>query len=128
MATESIESLLTEIEAKREECDTLVEKAEALALEIASIERQVNDKLKRYGFTMQPVVASSEPEQQVVTTWRDLRVGDVVWWAGDSNHNCGEYTVKGIESEYYSGCCSIHLACGEWIDIEAEEWRFIHRP
>ena len=128
MPSESIESLLAEIKAKYEEHDELVVKVDALAIEITSIEQQVNNMLKEYGFSLYPVATSSEPEQPVITDWRDLCAGDVVLWAGDSNHNCGEYTVKGIESEDYAGCCSIHLACGEWIDIEAEEWRFIRRP
>ena len=78
MPSESIESLLAEIKAKREKRDALVAKADALALEIASIEQRVNDKLKEYGFALFQLAAASEPEQLAITDWRDLRVGDVI--------------------------------------------------
>ena len=78
MPSETIESLLTEIKAKREKHSELVVKAEALALEIAKVEQQVDDKLKKYGFSLYPVASSSETEQPVITDWRDLRVGDVI--------------------------------------------------
>jgi len=78
MPDETIESLLSEIKAKREERDVLVAKAEVLALEISGIELQVNDKLKEYGFVVLALSAPSEPEQPEITDWRDLRVGDVV--------------------------------------------------
>ena len=78
MPSETIESLLAEIKAKREEHGELVVKVDALAIEITSIEQQVNDKLKEYGFSLYPIAASSEIGQTVITDWRDLRVGDVV--------------------------------------------------
>lgn len=78
MPSESIESLLAEIKAKREKRDALVAKADALALEIASIEQRINDKLKEYGFAIFQLAAASEPEQLAITDWRDLRVGDVI--------------------------------------------------
>lgn len=76
--SESTESLLAEIKAKCEEHDALVAKSDALELEIASIEQQVNDKLNEYGFAISRVAASLESEQPVITDWRDLRVGDVI--------------------------------------------------
>lgn len=78
MPSETIESLLGEIKAKQEEHDALVAKAEALALKIASIEQQVNDKLKKYGAVLSPLNASSKAEQPVITDWHDLKVGDVI--------------------------------------------------
>ena len=59
MSTESIESLLAEIKAKREEHTTLVTKADTLALDIANVEQQVNAKLKKYGFAMSSITAAS---------------------------------------------------------------------
>ena len=78
MPSETIESLLAEIKTKREEHGELVAKVDALVLEITSIEQQVNNKLKEYGFSLYPVASSSETEQPVITDWRDLRVGDVI--------------------------------------------------
>ena len=71
MPSETIESLLAEIKAKREEHDELVVKVDALAIEITSIEQQVNDKLKEYGFSLYPVATSSEAEQPVITGGKD---------------------------------------------------------
>lgn len=71
MHTESIESLLAEIKDKREAHAALVTKAEALAIEIASIEQQVNDKLNEHGFTMYPL---SAPSELVDTPWK---IGDI---------------------------------------------------
>ena len=105
MPSETIESLLTEIKAKREKRDALVAKAEVLALEIASIEQRVNDKLKEYGFAMFQLAAASEPEQLAITDWRDLRVGDVIecvtygderddpWSGGWATQNIGTQQV-----------------------------------
>ena len=73
MRSDSIESLLAEIKAKREEHDTLVAKSEELVLEISSIEQQVNYKLKEYGFAMSPVAAPSETTQPIITDWRDFQ-------------------------------------------------------
>ena len=50
MPSETIESLLAEIKAKREEHGELVAKVDALVLEIDSIEQQISNKLKEYGF------------------------------------------------------------------------------
>ena len=78
MPSETIESLLAEIKAKREEHGELVAKVDALVLEITSIEQQVDSKLKGYGFSLYPIASSSETEQPVITDWRDLQVGDVI--------------------------------------------------
>ena len=78
MPSETIESLLAEIKAKREEHDELVVKTKALALVIACTEQQVANKLKEYGFMISPITTPSEPEQPVITDWRDLQVEDVI--------------------------------------------------
>ena len=78
MPSETIESLLAEIKAKREEHGELVVKTKALALVIACTEQQVANKLKEYGFTISPITTPSEPEQPVITDWCDLQVGDVI--------------------------------------------------
>ena len=121
----SIEQLTADYHAKAAEADSL----QSVADEALKAADDALLALEKAGELIGLVISiDTKPAQPIITDWRDLQVGDVVWWEGDSNHNCGEYTVKGIESEDYDGCCSIHLACGEWIDIEAEEWRFIRRP
>ena len=69
-----------------------------------------------------------EPEQPVITDWRDLCAGDVVWWEGDSRYDCGEYTVERVEEADYKGDCVIFLSAKEWVDVSCEEWRFVRRP
>lgn len=67
----------------------------------------------------------------VITDWRDLQVGDIVWWSGDSKFSSGEYTVYELEELDHTGPCVILLdvgGCKQWVDHEAEEWRFIRRP
>ena len=93
MPSETIESLLTAIKEKREEHGELVTKADALALEITSIEQQANDKLKEYGFSLYPVAASLKTAQPVITDWRDLQAGDVIECIpyGDERYNTSRW-------------------------------------
>ena len=69
-----------------------------------------------------------EPEQPVITDWRDLRVGDVVWWAGNARIGSDEYTVERVEHADYTGDYTIYLSAKEWVDVSCEEWRFVSRP
>ena len=124
MPSETIESLLTEIKAKREEHGELVAKVDALALEITSIEQQVNDKLKEYGFSFYPLVTSSETEQPVITDWRDLRVGDVV--------ECVDYELDKegviIEIDHGDEVQPIKVNRYQTGLTWPRAWRFIRRP
>ena len=74
---------------------------------------------------------ATEPEL-VITDWRHLQKGDIVWWSGDHKYSSGEYQVHDIEEHYHTGSCAILLdvggCCRQWIDHEEEEWRFIRRP
>ena len=74
---------------------------------------------------------ATEPEL-VITDWRHLQKGDIVWWSGDYKYSSGEYQVHDIEKHYHTGSCVILLdvggCCRQWIDHEEEEWRFIRRP
>ena len=138
MPSESIESLLAEIKAKREEHDALVAKAESLALEIASIEQRVNDKLKEYGFAMFQLAAASEPEQLAITDWRDLRVGDVIVIDYIDVDPVRKKALEGAESvivrdgaEYPICATNKNYPRGQsWFMGGPAEirWRFIRRP
>ena len=136
MPSETIESLLTEIKTKREEHGKLVAKAEALMLEITSIEQQVNDKLKEYEFSLYPLATASEPELPVSTDWRNLQAGDVIKCMayGDERDNTSRWpggwatsivnTIHVVES--------IDPASGKISLLDAQDsgyaFRFIHRP
>ena len=138
MPDETIESLLAEIKAKREKRDALVAKADALALEIASIEQRVNDKLKEYGFAMFQLAAASEPEQLAITDWRDLRVGDVIVIDYIDVDPVRKKALEGAESvivrdgaEYPICATNKNYPRGQsWFMGGPAEirWRFIRRP
>ena len=74
-------------------------------------------------------VAEPEPEL-VITDWRDLLEGDVVWYDGDDELSPGEYHVMEIETPDYEGYRNV-LVNGNggdhWIDI-CTGWGFIRRP
>ena len=124
MPSETIESLLAEIKAKREEHGELVAKVDALVLEITSIEQQVDSKLKEYGFSLYPVATSSETEQPVITDWRDLRVGDVVECVDYESDKNG--VIIGIDHEDEEQPIKVnrYMSGVAW----PFSWRFIRRP
>ena len=134
MPSETIESLLAEIKAKREEHGELVAKVNVLALEITSIEQQVNNKLKEYGFSLYPVASSSETKQPVITDWRDLQIGDVIectayndkrddpWPGGWATQNIGTQQVVSKINDS-NGKISIKDS-----QDSGYAFKFIHRP
>ena len=74
-------------------------------------------------------VAGLEPEL-VITDWRDLQVGDVIWYGGDDELSPGEYHVMEIEAPDYEGYRTVLVngdSGGHWIDTRVG-WRFIRRP
>lgn len=71
-------------------------------------------------------VAGVEPEL-VITDWRDLRVGDIIWWGGDEDNAPGEYEVEQLEDADYDGYLTIAVG-SYWVHYESDEWRFIRRP
>ena len=134
MPSETIESLLTEIKTKREEYGELVAKVDALVLEITSMEQQVSDKLKEYGFSLYPAAAASELEQPVITDWRDLQIGDVIectayndkrddpWPGGWATQNIGTQQVVSKINDS-NGKISIKDS-----QDSGYAFKFIHRP
>lgn len=124
MPSESIESLLAEIKAKREKHDALAAKADALALEISCIEQQINDKLNEYGFAMSQIAAASEPGQPVITDWRDLRIGDVVECVDYESDKKG--VIVGIDREDEDQPIKVnrYMSGIAW----PFSWHFIRRP
>ena len=71
-------------------------------------------------------------DEMVITDWRHLQKGDIVWWSGDSKYSSGEYPVHDIEEHHHTGSCAILLdvgdCCRQWIDHDEEDWKFIRRP
>ena len=75
-------------------------------------------------------VAKPEPEL-VITDWRDLLVGDVIFVDEYDGHESGEYVVVSLEDDDYDGDYAVMATgidgCDRWIDTTVE-WRFIRRP
>lgn len=92
-------------------------------------------ELERAGEALGLLIGIAKPDREpelVITDWRHLQKGDIVWWSGDYKYSSGEYQVHDIEEHYHTGSCAILLdvggCCRQWIDHEEEEWRFIRRP
>lgn len=111
------------LEASMEAEDKLLEQIKAWNLE--------------YGFDIRVLDESDwapdlESESElVITDWRDLRVGDVVWWSGAGCIDSGEYAVSTVESNDYKGSTAFCVSCAhglEWVSTKFEKWKFIRRP
>ena len=74
---------------------------------------------------------SVEPEPElIITDWRDLLVGDLIWYGGDDELSYGEYHVMEIEHPDYEGYRTVLVNGGNgghWIDT-CVGWGFIRRP
>jgi len=88
--------------------------------------------LKRAGEVLGLVIDIANPcPELVITDWRDLRVGDVIFVGEYDGYESGEYVVTWLEDSDYDGDYAVMV---EGIDgIErcmdtAMEWRFIRRP
>lgn len=115
-------NLLDFAKRKQEEADDAKADAEAKLAELVAAGKVL-------GLVLSVTGAESESEQ-VIIDWRDLRVGDVVWYAGDDELSSGEYHVMGIEFPDYEGYRTVLVNGnngGHWIDIH-EGWGFIRRP
>lgn len=108
---------------KQEEADAAKADAEAKLAELVAAGKALGLVLS---------VAGVEPESElVITDWRNLRVGDIVWWSGDSKFSQGEYRICDLEDHAHEGPFVILLDvgdCRQWVDIAEEQWRFIRRP
>ena len=66
----------------------------------------------------------------MIINWRDLRVGDVIWYGGDDELSYGEYYVMEIKSPDYEGYRTVlvnGVNGGHWIDTRAR-WGLIRPP
>lgn len=129
-AKPTIEQLAADYQNAKDYADRKQQEADAA-------EADAEDKLselvaagKALGLVLSVVGVAPEPEL-VVTDWRDLRVGDIVWWSGDSKFSQGEYRICDLEDHAHEGPFVILLDvgdCRQWVDIAEEQWCFIRRP
>ncbi|MGL4600304.1 MAG: hypothetical protein ACRCVE_02105 [Plesiomonas sp.] len=127
----SIDELYSQYKERRK----ITESAKELLAESMEAEDKLLDQIKawnlEHGFDVRLLDESEEKPGLVITDWRDLRIRDVIWWSGDSNHSEGEYRVFALEIssyEYDHPICVGDDDDNEWIDISSEDWRFIRRP
>lgn len=109
-------------ERKQQEADAAKADADAKLAELVAAG-------KALGLALSVTDAESEPEQ-VIIDWRDLLVGDVIWYGGDDELSTGEYHVMEIEAPDYEGYRTVLVngnSGGHWIDTRAG-WGFIRRP
>lgn len=92
-------------------------------------------ELERAGEALGLLIGIANPDREpelVITDWRHLQKGDIVWWSGDYKYSGGEYQVHDIEEHHHTGSCAILLDvgdyCRQWIDHDEEDWKFIRRP
>lgn len=136
---ESIETMIRRYkdagENKRAAIDKLnqaqadVEQAEALE---DSLFMAIEAWAESHGFDIRVLSESEEKPELVITDWRDLQIGDVIWWSGDSDNPEGECEVCDLEGDDYNHdvpiCVFTRDGGSEWIDTALEQWKFIRRP
>lgn len=94
---------------------------------IKDLEAEIATDLGEYGWggEVKPVGELN------ITDWRDLQVGDVVWWEGVNSStihgDAGEYEVLSVEDRNYTGSLSIELK-PSWIIGDDKGWHFLRRP
>lgn len=91
-------------------------------------------ELERAGEALGLLIGIAKQEQKpelVITDWRDLLVGDVIFVDEYDGHESGEYVVVSLEDDDYDGDYAVMATgidgCDRWIDTSVE-WRFIRRP
>ncbi|WP_050978604.1 hypothetical protein [Edwardsiella tarda] len=93
----------------------------------AAARKALDDALRAAGWG-----DAKQDELLNITDWRDLKVGDIIWWSGDENFDSGEYTVDDKEWRHYCGDYPFAIrneyGAGEWVDTDEEQWCFIRRP
>ena len=107
---------------KQEEADAAKADAEAKLAELVAAG-------KALGLALSVTGAESKPEL-VIIDWRDLRVDDLIWYAGDDELSYGEYYVMEVETPDYEGYRTVMVNGvngGHWIDTQVK-WGLIRRP
>lgn len=122
----TIEQLAADYRAKLEIAKQAQEEADSHRCGAEAAFSKLEIAVKELGFKIEPINAKQETEL-VITDWRDLRVGDVIWWCGDEDNAPGEYEVKKLESDDYDGFLTI-AAGNYWVHYEEDDWKFIRRP
>ena len=126
----TIEQLAADYRNKLDYANRKQDEADKANMESDAALAQLEDAIAKIGFAITPLAATEKEPELVITDWRDLRVGDVVWYGGDDELSSGEYHVTGIEAPDYEGYLTVRVngySGGHWIDIRVG-WSFIRRP
>ncbi|MGL5567136.1 MAG: hypothetical protein ACRDC4_15535 [Plesiomonas sp.] len=128
----SIDELYSQYKAQR----GIVESAKKTLADEMEAEDKLLEQIKawnlEYGFDVRLLDESEEKTELVITDWRDLQAGDVIWWFGDASNDAGEYEVCAIEDLDYDGEAPISVNTLDggsgWVNVKVEPWKFIRRP
>ena len=108
---------------------------QAMEKQVAEFRAKLTDDLHALGLTwLDGAICDDIPcrEQPVITDWRDLRVGDVIW-VGPHNKpggaEQGEYEVRAIDANDEDQPIGVTYNGMEyWPYFTSRQWRFIRRP
>lgn len=128
-AKPSIEQLAADYHSAKDRSERKQQEADAAKDDVDAKLKALEMAGEALGLLVSPITAKQEPEL-VITDWRDLQLGDVVWYGGDDGLSPGEYRVMGIEASDYEGYLTVLVNYGDgghWIDTRAG-WGFIRRP
>ena len=124
----SIEQLAADYRNRKDYADRKQQEADAAKADADAKLAELVAAGKALGLVLSAAGVAPEYEL-VITDWRDLRVGDVVWYGGDDGLSPGEYHVMEIEATDYEGYRTVLVngdGGGHWIDTRAG-WGFIRR-
>ena len=91
-------------------------------------------ELERAGEALGLLIGIASPDREpelVITDWRDLLVGDVIFVDEYDGYESGEYVVVWLEDSDYDGDYAVMVVGIDGIERcmdTAMEWRFIRRP
>ncbi|EOV3349204.1 hypothetical protein ACONGJ_003563, partial [Edwardsiella piscicida] len=68
----------------------------------ADARKALDDALRAAGW-------SDDAQPLNITDWRDLKVGDIVWWSGGDNFEAGEYRVDYVDPSNSCDCCPFRV-------------------
>ncbi|MGL5393255.1 MAG: hypothetical protein ACRDA8_18060 [Shewanella sp.] len=133
----TIEQLAADYRNKLAYADRKQDEANKAKSESDAAFSELEKVIAAIGFAITPICAVVQEPELVITDWRDLRIGDVIWVDGYDGHNSNEVVVVYMEGNDSDARYAVAVAGGEvfeefevfvrWIDV-CKGWRFVRRP
>ena len=126
----TIEQLAADYRNAKDYADRKQQEADAAKADADEKTRVLELAGEALGLLVSPITEKQEPEL-VITDWRDLRVGDIVWVDAYDGHDEGQWPVNQMERASYDYDYAFSVknseSCERWVDA-TKPWRFIRRP